>query len=129
METPNIFTVLDANDFIRAYVEGIFFTESDDSGSADENKIGDAGVAEFAPETAALIVADCEAFQNDNPYIEENPTQAGHDFWFTRNRSGVGFYDRPEIYGKQEAQWLTERARTFRELSLYKGDNGLLYLE
>lgn len=40
--------------------------------------------------------------------------QVGHDFWLTRNHHGVGFWDRPEIYGEHK-DTLTELAEGFGE--------------
>lgn len=38
-----------------------------------------------------------------------------HDFWLTRNRHGSGFWDKAEIYGKEDAATLTDLAHKFNE--------------
>ena len=61
------------------------------------------------------------------PFLDVNPSQIGHDFWLTRNGHGVGFWDRPELYGDHEAERLTDIARSFGTLFVYAGDDGDLY--
>lgn len=104
-------------DFRAAYVEAIRFTEAEE--------IGD---AELSREALARITADCETFWNDNcALIEDNPIQAGHDFWLTRNGHGAGFWDREEIWGKENAQSLTDAAHAAKECEVYTGDDGQIY--
>lgn len=97
--------------------------------------------ADLAPETLAQIESDCAAFINMLPVddggntmidlaIENGPTSyseesAGNDFWLTRNRHGVGFWDRG--LGEVGAA-LADHARFMGEVSLYVGDDGKLYL-
>lgn len=54
--------------------------------------------------------------------------QIGADFAFTRNGHGVGFWDRPEVYGSQaNADALTKLCKTFPNVDVYLGDDGKLY--
>jgi hypothetical protein len=62
------------------------------------------------------------------PQVHNNLDMAGHDLWLTRNHHGAGFWDRPEIYGKDLAKELTVFAHGMGEQDLYLGDSGLLYL-
>src|SRR5215204_5390197 len=97
-----IFDSLD--EFAQGYVEAMFFAST---GSDD---LGHASVAQLAPETVEKIIRDCERFQRRYklllsvayrisektfrgpvPYTTK---RAGHDFWFTRNGHGTGFWDR-----------------------------------
>ncbi len=54
----------------------------------------------FTPQSRASILEDCEDFVRGNfgdlrAIIDSEPAeQAGHDFAFTRNRHGTGFWDR-----------------------------------
>ena len=74
--------------FFRAYIEAVYFTERPES-DADLTR-------DFLCESAR----DCVRFYNTySELIGNNVAQAGHDFWFNRNGHGVGFWDRPEIYG------------------------------
>lgn len=71
----------------------------------------------------AQATADCEAFQADNAEMLEGieDSQAGHDFWLTRNRHGAGFWDRGlGDVGKA----LTEAAHAFGATDLYITDDG-----
>ena len=123
-------TFRDLDAFTQAYVECIFFTDC----HCDNEELEDATFDDLAPETLARIVEDCEAFQRDHEtlldkafarsdsYSEE---QAGHDYWLTRNRHGAGFWDRG--LGSIGAD-LTTVAHRDGERSLYRGDDGLLYL-
>lgn len=109
--------------FQQAYMEAIHFTNSEEIGDAD-----------FAPETLETIKADCDKFLNlYGAEIESSMAsieQAGHDFWFTRCSHGVGFWDRPELYGDDLAEKLTNAVgygTEFGNLDVYRGDNGLVY--
>ena len=84
------------------------------------------------PDSFAKMKADVEKFLRDN---EDNlrtwngptswKTQAGHDFWLTRNGHGCGFW---------ESEWgdfgdsLTIAAREFRGCDLYVGDDGKIHI-
>lgn len=39
--------------------------------------------------------------------------QVGHDFWLTRCGHGAGFWDRPEVYGKANAEKMADIAAEF----------------
>jgi hypothetical protein len=57
--------------------------------------------------------------------------QAGHDLWLTRNGHGAGFWDRPEIYGENNAEQLTSACghnTSFPELNITL-ENGLIIIE
>lgn len=103
----------------------------------------DAGFADLAPETLAKIIDDCVKFQIGGPFksfiaasiagaaiLERGSTdietEAGRDFWYTRNGHGCGFWDGdwPEPYAAQ----LTEAAKAFREVDAYLGDDSKVYL-
>lgn len=62
---------------------------------------------------------------NQVDLAEISPESAGHDFVLTRNHHGVGFWDRG--YG-DKGDRLTEAAHAYGDVSLYKGDDGKLYL-
>lgn len=68
---------------------------------------------------------DCRRFYNQNfadiQIAELSSSQAGHDFWLTRNRHGTGFWDRYEVadFSVREAlQRLTKAAHKFGEYHL-----------
>ena len=123
------------DEFTRAYIEAALWSstdESDDSGGEplDNNYT----IEEIADETRQEMIDDCSDFQSQANLgeIKDAPTGehsiealAGHDFWLTRNGHGAGFWDGdwPEPYGDS----LTELSKTFGEVDLYVGDDGLIY--
>jgi hypothetical protein len=70
---------------------------------------------------------DCNVFMRNNRFdlMVVDPSQAGHDFWLTRNGHGAGFWDRGlgDIGDR-----LSVAARAFGEVNLYVGDDKKLYL-
>lgn len=104
LKTPSrahSFYTLDS--FARGYVEAMFFTNCD-SGHENEFIANELGVERLTRESVAAIAADCAEFQElAAPLLElayrhgYDESQAGRDFWFTRQRHGVGFWDRREI--------------------------------
>ena len=72
---------------------------------------------------------DCRKFQADNANdigtsclkVSDGCTDtemAGHDFWFTRNHEGVGFWEKGD-WDEAAGKRLTESAHSFGETSLY----------
>jgi len=82
------------DDMQASYLEAAFFTDTDDIENPEFTKLFQAQ-AYFA----------CVRFEDAARYLDINlrdlysADQLGHDLWFTRNRHGVGFWDRPEVYG------------------------------
>ncbi len=117
----------DTADFLQAYITSALWSstdESDDQGGEplDLNYSAD----DLAPETLAKMTADCAKFLTENAAdIGDNVSQAGHDFWLTRTRSGVGFWDRD--CWPDDGKRLTEAAHGFGEVNLYVGDDGKIY--
>jgi len=97
--------------FFNAYLEAIDFTEC---GDIDQPEHGEELDSDFLRESAI----DCLAFYSMvRCYLPTgSEEQAGHDFWFTRNGHGVGFWDKPEIYGEYPADLLTKKAQVFGEV-------------
>lgn len=61
-------------------------------------------------------------FYKDYPCPVEE--QIGHNFWFTRNKDGVGFWSQ----GLGElGEKLSDAAETFGKCELYVGDDDLIY--
>lgn len=116
------------SEFIRAYLECALWSSTDDD---DIPLDQEHDTADFAPCAIESAIAECRAFMSRySGLFNGNYEQAGHDFWLTRNSHGAGFWDRPEIYGKSNAETLTNACgfhTCFYERWLYKGDDGLLY--
>ena len=120
-ETLSIDTVL------SGYLEALDFT---DCGPDSEIPSG----TDFSPQALDKARSDCLKFIDacallglDQAWIIAgmDAAQCGRDFWFTRNRHGVGFWDRGlgDIGDK-----LTKLAHDFGEVYAYLGDDGLVYV-
>jgi len=115
--------------FINGYFAAMIWTEQEMLREDDDFDFD--GIEQLAPSALESSVNDCIAFMKicvgalhdviNNHYTWDH---AGHDFWLTRNHHGTGFWDRGLTHGKQ----LTDVAHTFPEVSVYLGDDGLLYL-
>lgn len=122
VEGSRTFASLD--EFTQAYVEAMFFTST---GTRDDEDLEHASFDELAPETLAKIIHDCELFQKDNAdLIDHEWSQAGHDFWLTRNHHGAGFWDGD--WEEPDATALTHASHGYSAIDLYRGDDGRLYL-
>lgn len=115
----------DLDEFTHGYVEAMFFTNGD-TGDDDESLLNDLGVSAITVESMASIKTDCAKFVSEAAtYLEAaidrgyTLEQAGRDFWFTRQRHGVGFWDREELDGDETkidlGEKLTELAHKFGE--------------
>ena len=112
----------DLDDFAKAYVEAMFFTNGD-CGDDRKNILNELGVRRLTRKSCRAIAADCKAFQDANVkllrqacerdgYDEE---RAGHDFWYTRQGHGVGYWDRSELDADGLGDALTRAAETHGE--------------
>lgn len=110
--------------------------EGSEAGQCDGEIPGDVGFADLHPDSVAAIVADCQDFRDSLPKdhhdrtaldlaydygpVEYDESRAGADFWFTRNRHGVGYWDR----GLGDAgDKLSTAARTFGGSHVWFGDH------
>ena len=114
-------------DFVAAYIKAALFTSTAEDGEhehLDEYK----DESDLAPETLAAMRENCTDFLVANREMIEAGlgfSQAGHDFWLTRNHHGCGFWDGdwPDVEGRL----LTDAADAFGECDLYVGDDGKIY--
>lgn len=114
--------------FTRAYLECVLFSSTDEDGGdpLDRNYF----VEDFAEESLALAIRDCLAFQDRmSESLAEGTSEAGgHDFWFTRNGHGAGFWDGD--WPEPAASLLDGAAKLFGEQTVYVvGDDGKIYLD
>lgn len=150
---PHALKWCDLSWFAQGYVEAIFFTECEHGSNrdgdgarkwnpeTDSSLPDDVAFSDLAPVALLAILNDCRAFEGSDAWrmwlaadaaggedVESAPdeTQAGRDFWYTRNGHGCGFWDGdwPEPY----ASALDRAAKFFREVDPYLGDDGLVYL-
>jgi len=92
------------DDFAKGYVEAMFFSNGD---TCDDNEslLNDLGVDKLTIRSIGRIKRACEQFQKRAAPLLElayacedyDEAQAGHDFWFTRQCHGVGFWDRGQL--------------------------------
>ena len=133
------------SEFVFGYIEAMFFTESspvfDSSdwftderraasaeGTADGELPGDVGYADLHPDSLETIRRECNTFWILNRDVLEKAcetpgydmTQAGRDYWFTRNGHGVGFWDRDL---GDVGETLSEAARGDGETHVFFGDH------
>jgi hypothetical protein len=122
-------------EFVGAYLEAVEFTEF---GADDQPPAG----STFSDAAVYRAFNDCADFLSNNidvvnQAIEEHHgytiTQAGHDFWLTRNGHGAGFWDRGldnivDGSTKTIGDALSDASKSFAELSVFE-DTGLVYFE
>lgn len=110
----------------NAYLEACSFTDFGPDGDIPSD-------ADFAPETIQKARSDCQAFIEQAGELTLDYLQSGlrtwdalgHDIWFTRNRHGVGFWDR----GLGDlGEKLTSLSHSMGEVWSYLGDDGLVYI-
>jgi hypothetical protein len=121
METKTVDTIT------QAYLECALWADLSDE---DGNPLDEYGISDIAPETLAQAVSDVSSFLAacDSELGKDwrecwDDEQIGHDFWLTRNRHGAGFWDRDLPY----CMSLSNISNSFDELSLYVGDDNLIY--
>ena len=118
--------------FVHCYLTAVLFGElcSDD----EDGEYLDAvyTIDDFSPEALEHATAECESFllAAENAGIPllyaDCAEQAAHDFYFTSRGHGTGFWDKPEVYGKQDAEILNKIAESFRCPDYYDAD-GKIY--
>lgn len=119
----------------RGFIDALYFADTGEIGQPDQD-------AELAPETRALITAECLNF-----YIRQHAPlqcliddcerlsgvidltdffyQVGMDLYYTSVGHGTGFWDREELY-KEWTSRFTGHCED-RNLEIYQGDNKLIY--
>lgn len=121
----------ETDEFIASYIEAALWSTTDESREdggdcLDLNYVKD----DIDPAGRAQIWSECRHFlEAMRPYINGCVAQAGHDFWLTRNGHGAGFWDRPELYGKKNAEILTACCKAVGPRDLVVGDDKRLHYE
>ena len=102
MKIPEILQNKGFKEFFTSYVECALWT-------LQKN------VGEIPEDCHTAMEIDCLKFYYDNEeLISHDYSQAGHDFWLTRNGHGTGFWDREEIW-TVNAEYLSGKAKQFGE--------------
>ncbi len=118
------------DEFTRAYLAAALWSSTDDNGDPlDEN------YSEFDIDQASLdnMAWDTDNFQNYNEDLlneaydvdGQDESDAGHNFWLTRQGHGAGFWDGD--YPKTGDR-LTAETKKYDPTDLYVGDDGKLYI-
>lgn len=103
--------------FTRAYIECALWSSTTDDGTPLDR---DYSVGNLTRNALRDIISVCADFQRSNAEMltrAGGPAQNGHDFWLTRNRHGVGFWDRG--YPAEVGRALTNAAHAYGESHLY----------
>ncbi|USN14368.1 hypothetical protein PAPPERLAPAPP_01320 [Brevundimonas phage vB_BpoS-Papperlapapp] len=110
--------------------------------AADSDRDNTICPEEIHPDGLREMVADCERFQRENAATLEAAyasgevravncsvqEQAGYDFYMTRTRNGVGFWEDGD-WPEAEGEALTEAAQKYpEEVYLYTADDGTIQL-
>lgn len=128
----------DLDEFTRAYIEAALWSSNDESDDRGGEPLdANYGPEDIAPESLEKVFEDCRKFQEEWGHLltDENChyhgcsclTYAGHDFWFTRNGHGCGFWDGD--WEDSVGETLTAACKEFRELYPCVGDDGKIYFE
>lgn len=112
-----------SSEFTRSYIESAL----SDFGGSDEWKSEEPPtVDDLSDLTYAIMSNQCTSFViAAAEYFEERKSDAGHDFWMTRNGHGVGFWDGD--WPEPAATILTVAAKACGQFELYRGDDGKIY--
>ena len=118
--------------FTQCYLTAVLFGEHCGNDTDGEFFDDVYTIDDFSPEALERATADCadflQAAENaDIPVLcADYAEQAAYDFYFTSRGHGTGFWDKPEVYGKQEAEILNKIAESFRCPEYYDAD-GKIY--
>lgn len=117
--------------FVQAYIEAMFFTNSGEP----EDELTDKVFGDMSPQALDRIKEECALFKDANERLLRDAysqagsgydeRMAGHDFWYTRNGHGVGFWDRDL---GETGESLSISARGFSNVDPYVGDDGKIYV-
>lgn len=88
-----------------AYLEAAAFTDLGDTDQPPSHAEPSALDNARAYLECRNFLLACESLGLD--LMPFDPAQIGHDVWLTRNGHGVGFWDRPEVYGAANARIFT----------------------
>lgn len=111
--------------FKASYVTAALWSSTDEQGTPLDRRYSALDIHEDSLRTMHI---ECDAFIT--AYVTEllehgSPSQAGHDFWLTRNGHGAGFWDRG--LGKL-GDALTAAAESCGTSDLYVGDDGQVHV-
>lgn len=115
---------------VRGYVEAVFFTDC----HGDDPELEDATFADLSTESLAQIITDCMELRKAHPdavaafVAEFGEERLGHQFWYTRNGHGTGFWE-SEFEHIPGIESLTDFSRGKSDAWVYRGDDGKVYVD
>jgi len=111
--------------FQLAYIESAMWLLTDEDG----RQLDYLGLHDISRDTIRAVCKVCEEFEHANradlDALNVDAAQHGHDFYLTRNRHGVGFWDRgypTDISGR-----LTDAAHAYGEDYWFLDSDGVVY--
>jgi hypothetical protein len=109
---------------VAAYIQAALWSSVDGFGEPLDSNYSKDDLSIYA---LNRMTRDCEEFctRAETLLLGMEFQQIGHDFWLTRNRHGVGFWDRGL---GDRGNRLTEIAQSMGEIELYVGDDGQICL-
>ena len=115
--------------FVDQYIATALWSSNDESDERGGEPLDrNYGPSDIAPETRRKMFLDAVSFYKANIMDFNDPSQAGHDFWLTRNGHGAGFWDRSEdVYSPAAAKRLTNASKAYGEFDLYVGDDNQIH--
>ena len=115
--------------FVDSYIEAALWSSTDESNEQGGDPLDDNyGPSDIAPKTRREMFLDAVSFYKANIMDFDDPGQAGHDFWLTRNGHGTGFWDRDDsVYTPAAAKRLTAASKDYGEYNLYVGDDNQIH--
>lgn len=114
---------MELNAFTEQYMSSALADLSD---SEEWTRDTPPSLADLSDLTKARMLNDCSAFEYAaSAYFKGRESDAGHDFWLTRNGHGAGFWDGD--WPEPAATILSVASRACGEYELYVGDDGKIY--
>jgi len=83
-------------EMVASYAETALWSSTDESDDGGGEPLDESyGVDDIEADAFAAMVADCEAFRDCQAemLVDVSPSDAGHNFWLSRNGHGAGFFD------------------------------------
>lgn len=117
---------VDFDTFFQQYLATALWSSTDESTPEGGEPMDDNySVDDIADETLAEMETECREFlAMADKYLDGDYSQAGHDFWLTRNGHGAGFWDGD---WKEHGDTLTKLSKEFGGVHLYIGDDNKIY--
>lgn len=119
---------IEQEQFLQGYLECALWSSTDESRDDGGDPLDDNyGPEDFSEEALEECRKDCAAFLSDNLADLEDIelSQAGHDFWLTRNGHGAGFWDRGL---GERGERLSKACKPYGSVYLYVDEEGRVCL-